>query len=247
MKNISVVFLFLGALGFSQSGGEILKKVDERLTFDTDMSCRFEMVTHRAGRAPVLQEMRLFNRPKSIGGENKFLALVVRPQEDRGTGYLGIGDNFWIYDPVGRAFSHSTARENVQDSDVNNEDLGVANYFEDYEVEEMSEGKLGSIDVWVLELQAKKDSVAYDKIKLWVGKNDFLPYKEEAYSLSGTLMRTVLSPQWSKVGNRYIYNKVYFIDELKEGTRTVLTFSDVSLQSIPDQVFTRDYLERMSR
>jgi outer membrane lipoprotein-sorting protein len=237
---MSILFLSLGLM--AQDGEALLAKVDERLTFTTDMSCVFQMITYRAGEQPTEQILRMFVRPEEVDGEDKFLAVVERPRADKGTAYLGIGDNFWIYDPVSGAYSHSTARENVQDSDVNNDDLGVANFQDDYDVVKIEEGMLGNIPVYILDLEATVDTVDYNTIKLWVGREDNLPYKEEDYSLSGTLMRTILAPKWSKIGDKYIYREVYFIDELKQGNKTTLKFANVSLQRLDDATFTKQNL-----
>lgn len=244
---VSLGLIFMSPMAMSQDGAAILERVDQMLTFDSDMSCAFQMISYRVGEEPTVQEMRLFTRPEEVDGEDKFLALVLRPEVDRGTGYLGVGDNFWIYDPQSRAFSHSTARDNVQDSDVNNDDLGVSSYSDDYQVLSIEEDMLGQIPTHILQLEATNDSVDYRNVRMWVGREDGLPYKVENYSTSGTLMRTILAPKWSRIGEKYIYNKVYFIDELKEGNRTVLSFEDVSLARIPDEVFTKAYLERVNR
>lgn len=225
----------------------ILKMVDERLNFQSDFSCQFTMVTYRTGSEPTTQQMSLFSRPEEIDGEEKFLAIVMKPDIDKGTGYLGQGDNFWIYDPESRRFSHSSARDSVQDSDMNNDDLGTANYEKDYRVVQMSEGKLGQIDCWILDVEAVSGNVDYQSIRLWIGKKELLPYKEQDFSLTGTLMRTVLAPKWSLIEGKYIYRQVFFIDEIKKGNRTILLFDNVSLTSLPDHLFTKAYLEGSSR
>ncbi|MGL1891846.1 MAG: outer membrane lipoprotein-sorting protein [Spirochaetaceae bacterium] len=226
---------------------DILKMVDEKLNFKSDFSCQFTMVTYRAGSDPTTQKMSLFSRPEEIDGEEKFLAIVLKPDIDKGTGYLGQGDNYWIYDPESRRFSHSSARDSVQDSDMNNDDLGNSDYWNDYKVVNKTEGKLGKIDCWILDLEATTDNVDYHQIKLWVGKKEMLPYKEQDFSLTGTLMRTVLAPKWSLIEGKYIYRQVYFIDEIKRGNRTILVFDKVSLNSLPDHLFTKAYLEGSSR
>jgi len=223
---LRTILLLIFSTGFVLQAGaqqvtenNILAMVDNRLNFQSDFSCNFTMVTYRVGK----------------------------PDVDKGTGYLGIGDNYWIYDPESRKFSHSSARENVQDSDVNNDDLGSSDFLEDYRVLSMSEGMLGKIPCYILDIEGTNESVDYKNIKLWVGKDELLPYKEEDYSISGRLMRTVLAPKWSKIGDRYIYRQVYFVDEFKAGNKTILLFDQISLNSIPDQVFTKSYLERSNR
>ncbi len=250
MRNIILIAITLMGLSLFSEGSapsNILSKIDRHLTFETDLSCTFTMVVYRNGEKPEMNKMRLYHRGERGGKEEKFLALVIKPDVDKGTGYLGIGDNYWIYDPESRKFSHSSARENVQDSDTNNDDLGVSSYEDDYDVVSSSEGKLGELEVYILILKAKNNSVAYENLKLWVGRNIALTYKAEGYSLSGKLMRTVLAPKWTKIEGHYIYKKVYFIDELKKGNKTILTFEHISLKKLDDMVFTKAYLERVSR
>lgn len=245
-KLVILLMLIIPFALFSVDSSEILERVDERLNFRTDFSCYFSMIVYRAGENPEKTEMKIFTRPEA-DEEEQFLAVVVKPDVDKGTGYLGIGDNFWIYDPESRQFSHSTARDTVQDSDVNNDDLGVADYVNNYNVVSMGEGMLGSIPVYVLDLEAFTSKVDYEKIRLWVGKEDFLPYREIDYSISGRPMREVLAPKWKKIEGKYIYSMVIFKDLLKEGNRTILTFDQVSINPIPDSYFTKSYLEKLNR
>lgn len=244
---LTVILLMMPPSLFAVDAEDILQQVDERLNFRTDFSCYFGMIVYRAGENPEKTEMKIFIRPESEEEDEQFLAVVVKPDVDKGTGYLGIGENFWIYDPESRQFSHSTARDSVQDSDVNNDDLGVADYVNNYRVVDMEEGTLGNIPVYILELEAFTAKVDYEKIQLWVGREDYLPYREIDYSISGRPMREVLAPKWMVIEGRYIYSLVIFKDLLKEGNRTILTFDQVSINPIPDSYFTKSYLERLSR
>lgn len=251
MKKIFTIalLLILGLSLFAQelSDQELLEAVDGKLNFDSDFSCQFTMITYRAGEEPSTQQMSLFTRPEEVAGEEQFLAIVLEPEIDKGTGYLGQGDNYWIYDPESRRFSHSSARDSVQDSDVNNDDLGTSEYASNYRVVSRDEAMLGQIECWVLDLEATNDTVDYHNIRLWVGKEEHLPYKEEDYSLTGRLMRTVMAPRWSQIDGNYIYRQVFFIDEIRQGNKTVLLFDQVSLDPLPDHLFTKAYLEGTSR
>ncbi len=68
--------------------------------------------------------MSLFSRPEEIDGEEKFLAIVMKPDIDKGTGYLGQGDNYWIYDPESRKFSHTSMKDSFGGSHARNSDFG---------------------------------------------------------------------------------------------------------------------------
>ena len=70
--------------------------------------------------------------------------------------------------------------------------------------------------------------------------------KEEDFSVSGRLMRTVYYPSYQPVGDKIIPNQVLIVDALNEGERTQLTMTDATTQTIPDSVFSKAYLERAS-
>jgi hypothetical protein len=48
------------------------------------------------------------------------------------------------------------------------------------------------------------------------------------------------------VGNRLLPKQVLIVDELNDGERTQLTMSEATTASIPDSVFSKAYLERVS-
>jgi len=54
-------------------------------------------------------------------------------------------------------------------------------------------------------------------------------------------------PSYAKAGDNFIADKAIYIDELVEGAKTTITFSDLSVAEIPDNVFTKAYVERVNR
>ena len=114
-------------------------------------------------------------------------------------------------------------------------------------METYTKGTLGKISVYILDLKAKHGNVAYERVRIWVGQKNHLAFKEEDYSLSGKLMRTILAPKWAKIGGHYVWKKVMFRDELKKGNKTILNLEKVSIKPLPDALFTKAYLEKASR
>jgi outer membrane lipoprotein-sorting protein len=236
--------LFLPSLRAEPDFKAILKKIDQMGNFeDTDFSGIATIVSEKPGEENNITQARLFRRDK----EEKFVILILQPEVQKGQGYLRVDDNVWFYDPDSRKFSHSSLKENIQGSDARNSDFNVSSYSEDYEVKGYKEDRLGSYDVYVLDLVARTNEVSYPKLKLWVRKDNYLVLKIENYSLSDRLMRTSLYPTYVSVGSRYLPSKMLFIDELKKGERTQVTLKDVSVASIPDSVFTKSYLERVNK
>lgn len=244
-----ITFLFMLLVCFSAQADEpdfyvILKKIDSMTNFDdSDLSCTYSVVSEKPGEEKSIQQMRMFRRDR----EDKFVILMLKPEIQKGQGYLQIDENLWFYDPDSRKFARTSLKENFQNSEAKNSDFKSSSFSEDYDIEHSSEGKLGRYEVHIFELKANNSEVTYPKEKLWVRKDIHLLLKVEDYSLSGRLMRTVYYPGYVSLGERYIPSKVLLIDELNKGERSQMTVKDASVAVLPDSVFTKAYIERVNR
>jgi hypothetical protein len=106
---------------------------------------------------------------------------------------------------------------------------------------------LGDYEVWIIELTAVNSEVPYPTMTIWVRKDIVLLMKAENYGLSGRLMRTSYYPQYRKLGESYIATKMLFVDELRTGEKTQITVKEPSLAPIPDELFTKTFIERAAR
>ena len=222
----------------------ILRAIDRSRSFDTtDFSAIFTVVSEKPDEENSVFKAQMFRRD----GEDKFVMVFLEPDVQRGQGYLQVDDNLWFYDPDSRKFSHSSMRESLQDSEANNSDFNESSLADDYTVETASEGSLGRYEVYVLELSARHDEVAFPQLKLWVRRDNDLVLKAQNFSLSGRLMRSDYFPKYVRVEDRLLPSQMLFVDELKEGERTQVTMANTSLAQVPDSVFSKSYLERVNR
>ncbi len=223
---------------------QILEDLDVLTTFDdVDFSAMMTMITEDPENGLEKTVVRQFRRDR----EEQFAMLIQEPRTRRGQGYLMDGDNLWFYDPSSRKFAHTSLKEAFQDSDARNSDFAAWTYSEDYDITEYSEGQLGANSVYIISLEARHDGVTYPYVKIWVTKDTTLLLKAEEYSLNQRLMRTSLFPNYARVGENIIPRQMIFVDELVEGKRTQITMEEMSVNPIPDYVFTRAYLEQVSR
>jgi hypothetical protein len=192
----------------------------------------------------------MFRRDQS----NQFLILILEPVSDKGKGYLKEGDNLWLYDPIGKSFTFTSAKERFQNSSFRNSDFNRFNFSGDYTAVSSTREKLGKFDCTVLNLEARNDRVSFPKVKLWAS-DDGLVRKMEDYSLSGQLMRTTAIPSYQKLGERWLPLTMVIVDHLKskliqgklEYERTTVTISKPSLKKLPDSTYSKEYLERVSQ
>ncbi len=222
----------------------ILGNIDESRNFNnTDFSAVMTMVSEDPEEGVDKMKVQQFRRD----GEDTFLMLFLEPDSKKGQGYLRIDDNLWFYDPESRKFNHTSMKDSFGGTDARHSDFRVSTLKEDYSVERVASGKLGKFDVYLMDLKAVNSEVTYPAIKLWITKKGELLLKSEDYSATGRLMRTSLFPKYAKVKDKYIPTVMIFVDELIEGKKTQINFTDISTKKLPDTIFTKSYVERVNR
>ncbi len=255
----SLVGIFYIANLYSQSisGSEaqkyqdLLVRVDQELSvMDTDVSAEYLIQKRSPGGSVSTTRATVFRRD----AKNQFLVLILEPVIDKGKGYLKLGDNLWLYDPVGKTFTFTSAKERFQNSSFRNSDFESSHIARDYKVVTAEAVKLGAYDTIALELEAITKDAPYPRIKIWVSSDNLIRKREE-YGLSGALMRTIAIPSYQKIGPRWLPASMVIIDHLQsksiqgkiEYERTSVTITKPSLKALPDTIYTKDYLERVSR
>jgi outer membrane lipoprotein-sorting protein len=96
-------------------------------------------------------------------------------------------------------------------------------------------------------MEAKVPDVDYPKKKIWVRKDNYLPLKEQSFSSSGTLMSTRYSLSYQRVDGHYIPIKQIMVDEFEKGNKTLVEIKNIVFSPIPETVFTKAYLENLSK
>ena len=123
----------------------ILKNADALVTFpDSDFSAVYSFVQETPGQGISTKEAMVFRRDK----ENTYLIVIVKPEEDKGKGYLKSGNDLWYYDPVSRRFTFTSAKDRFQNMNARNSDFTRSNLAGDYKVIGSARQKLGKYDCW---------------------------------------------------------------------------------------------------
>ncbi len=235
----------------NSSQNEILRSVDSLVNYgDSDFSAEYTISQEIPGRPANVTKAALFRRDD----EEKYLILIMEPESDRGKGYLKIGNNLWLYDPVSRRFTVTSARDRFQNSNARNSDFTSSTLAEDYRVVSSSTERLGVYNTRVLELEAVSNDVTYPFMKIWVDENN-LVRKFEDYSLSRQLLRTTAIPRYQPLGDFFVPTQIVIVDALAgaevngvfRNERTVISVAKPSFQNLPDLMFTQAYLERIGQ
>jgi hypothetical protein len=89
--------------------------------------------------------------------------------------------------------------------------------------------------------------VDYPKKIYWLQKSNKLLLKEAAYSLSGSLMQSAYYLKYTLVSGKYVPVRQLFVDEFEKGNKTILDLSDIVVKNIDSAIFTKAYLENVSK
>ena len=229
---------------------DILGTIDRLSELKSDGTAKVEITQQKAGEGTKLYQSIYYRRDK----DDSFLIIMTAPEVEKGNGYLKQGDNFWMYRRNTRTFQHINRDESIAGTDSKGQDFESKKLTEMYKAatdasgkEKIAETKLGEIPVYQFEVTAKIEDVSYPKQVYWVRQDNFLPLKIQSFSLSGTLMQTAYFMKYTQIEGKYMWIQGMFIDEFEKGNKTLVNIKSISLQKIDDSVFTKAYLENLSK
>ena len=218
-------------------GNEILKKVDENL-----MPVSYESYRKIINEEPdgSKKEFIFFTVKK---GKDKVAMLYISPASEKGRATLRLGDNMWLYIPnVGKPI-RITSMQSVVGGIFNNADIMRLDYSVEYDATILEQNESG----YILNLQARTKTVAYDKLKMWVDKKNTMVSRVECYAASGTLIKSLEFKNIKDFGDGIKRPAVIETSSpLYKGYHSLMIYSRMELREFPDEVFTLEYLSRLS-
>ncbi len=229
---------------------DLMRKVEKIHEMTSDVRAKVEMTQQKVDQGVKKIEMIYYRRDS----DDSYLIVMVAPESDKGNGYLRVGENFWMYRRNTRTFQHINRDENIGGSNAKGEDFERRKLTELYEPAKDKDGKdiikeemLGQIPVYKFNIIAKVNDVDYPKKTYWIRKDNFLPLKEQSYSSSGTLMASSYFRKYTIIDGRYVWIEALFIDEFEKGNKTLVEISGISTQKLENYLFTKPYLENLSK
>lgn len=223
---------------------QIMESTGDVLAFQGDYSATISLIVEKPNKPKENLQYKIFQRTEA----DLMTIVQLFPEADKGTGYLRDGDNIWAYDPISRKFTHTSMKEALGDSDVKIDDMSQSKdrWRKNYNVAEYKPGKLGNYAVNIITLEAKTTDPSYARSTYYIRQDIPLVLKEEDFSGSGRLMRTILMPKYGKVPAGYVATQVIMRDELNKGENTQEIVSDLTFDKLPDYIFTKAYLEGLN-
>jgi outer membrane lipoprotein-sorting protein len=242
-KTFVFILLSIFLLSFTDpDADEILEKVDKNMS-SKNRIFESEMIIH--GR----RSSRIITSVTYSEGNRQSLTEYLSPARDQGTKMLKLENQLWIYSPstdrIIQIAGHML-RQSVMGSDLSYEDM-----MDDRKLSEIYSARVTGSDtsggrpVYILELTAKVEDVAYYSQKIWVDAERYVPLKQEMFARGGQILKRTTLSDVKKVQGRWFPMRIVYKDLLKEGSGTEFKMTSVKFdQNIPEYIFTKAALKQ---
>jgi len=229
---------------------KILKSVDERQNSQGDWHSHIYMEQKEKDKVDVVYEGDVYRRSE----DQKFVIVFTKPKASQGQGYLRIDQNLWFYDPAVGKWERRTERERIGGTNSRRSDFDESRLAIEYDASDDGETKLGAYTAQAMTLKGKPGiDLAFPVVKLWVDKDTLNVLKRQEFALSGRLLRTSYYPKWkkayseSKHGDTWFPEEIRFYDEVEKANSTLILIKEVDFKPLPQNLFTKAWLESKSR
>lgn len=230
------------ALGAELTGSQIIAKVDENAYFETSHMIA-EMII-RQGRREMRKEMEAWGQGNTGG------LVVFLNAADRGTKYLKLNDELWMFFPHADdlvKISGHMLNQGMMGSDFSYADAMESNKLtKSYSFTVVGEEFIDERACYVIEGIALPDAkVSYPKRKSWVDKDRFVVLQEELYAASGKLLKIATTEEVRQIGDRYVTTQITMRNLLKRNSSTTMIVKDLEINiPIPEGLLSLRSLMR---
>lgn len=179
-------------------------------------------------------------------GNSQTLVQTTAPAIDRDQILLMRDRDLWVFmpnlsQPIRLPLSQRLTGQ------VANGDLARANFSGDYVAKVLRQESIEGEPYHVLQLDASDNWVTYRRVLYWVSATNNRPFRAEFYALSGRLLKTALYQEFQNLGGEVRPTRLVIDDALRRGHRSVLEYRNLRERDLPDRIFTKDYLKKLSR
>jgi outer membrane lipoprotein-sorting protein len=238
-KYFFMILLLFPLYAAGQSASEILDRSIKLLYGESAIAiCDVKII--RPAVYDKKYKMKFYNK-----GRKKMLAQFLAPAREVGRALLCNGDVMRLYLPDIAKSIRISPEQLFLGSDFTHRDLLQLDLEQDYESKLLPADESAGDSCFVLELTAKNGNVAYNKIKFWIGKKDYLPVRQEYFSLSGKLLKVLLYTQPQKMGGLIRPSVLSMINVLHPQDKTVIIWLELQTDvALSDYLFTQQYLDK---
>ncbi|MFC0180276.1 outer membrane lipoprotein-sorting protein [Thorsellia kenyensis] len=231
------------------TASDIIKAADRIRAPDQPFRYTLNLTEHAAGKVVNQQKLDVsmrFIKPDEVqDGDARALVRFVEPVRDRGKALFSDINQMWYFAPSLRRPIQISKQQRLI-GQVANGDVVASDMDFSYNSEIISEEMCDQVQCYKLSLTRKNPSVTYPKITYFVEKDTFRPFKSEFYSESGVLLKRAIYENFTPVLGTNRPTRIIVEDGLKKDSYTIMDYSNVAYESLPESYFQKDYLLRLN-
>jgi len=134
-------------------------------------------------------------------------------------------------------------KQSLMGSDLSYEDLMEDDPFSYYHAKIIKDTVLEGHEVYILELVDTTGRAPYYRVKLFVDKVKYIPWKEELFTRSGRKIKETEALTVSRFGERYYITDFIMRDLRMRNSSTRITFKKLQFDiEIPEGFFSKETL-----
>ena len=220
---------------------ELLRRADRIRFPEESFQVDIVITTTAPEQNPDTRSYRILSK-----GNSQTLVQTTAPAVDRNQILLMREHDLWAFLPTLSQPIRLPLSQRLT-GQVANGDLARANFAGDYEPKVLRKEKLDGEMYDVLQLDAVDKWVTYRKVLYWINAKNARPHKAEFYAVSGRLLKTTFYRDYQILGGKLRPTRLVVEDAFRRGQRSELVYSDMTERDLPDKIFTKDYLKKLSR
>ncbi|MCU6669146.1 outer membrane lipoprotein-sorting protein [Enterobacteriaceae bacterium H4N4] len=239
---------FAGAV--DKQAQEIIRLSDDIRSLNEPFRYTVTVLEYKDGAAEPANKqildvsMRFMKPEKGAQADARSLARFVYPPRDKGKVMLSDWYQLWFYTPeLRRPIPLSRSQRLI--GQISNGDVIVTNFEYAYDSTLEGEEPCGDKICYRLSLVRKFDEVTYPRVIYLVEKdNQYRPYKASYFSLDDKLLKSVLYQNYQLIVGKYRPTEIVVQNARHDKGYSVMKYSDVRLESLPEFHFTKEFIQR---
>ncbi len=179
-----------------------------------------------------------------IRKDNKVAWVATAPASQKNFALLRNEDVFYQRYATTNKVVKTSATASSRGGETSNLDLTRFNTNLDYQASYVGEEDLDGKACYRFALAARNRKLAYSLVHVWVDRETRMPMKKAFYAVSEKVLKYYTVTKVSFKDGRAIEVEMLYVDALKpEDTSSIRLYDITPLKSVPDQFFTKEYLE----
>ena len=229
---------------------EIIRRADEVRSPNQPFGYTLTVMEYKAGATQpenkqILDVSMRFMKPRGdVTADARSLVRFIYPPRDKGKIMLSDWYDLWFYTPELRR-PMPISRQQRLIGQISNGDVIVTNFEYAYDSTLLGEAPCGDKHCYKLSLARKSVDVTWPKVIYYVEKDgDNRPFKAAYYSQDDQLIKEVQYQNFQPVLGKARPMTITVTDVRHGNNYSVMEYSNVRLESLPEFHFTKEYIQR---